>query len=183
MIKELPGGRYAADEQGAIYSLRDNAGNRRPEPLLMKLKHERTGYITCNIYADTPEGLVKRTCFVHRLVAQAHIPNPENKPCVNHENGDKTDNTVENLTWVTRSENDLHAYATGLRVPNLGALGRFNEAHPKSRAVNQLTIEGVFVKRFPSAQEAHRQGFHQANICSVIAGRRKSHSGFKWEYA
>lgn len=58
---------------------------------------------------------------VHRLVAESFIPNPENKPQVNHKTGNKKDNCVEDLEWATNSENQLHSVRTGLRIPPKGA--------------------------------------------------------------
>jgi hypothetical protein len=55
--------------------------------------------------------------YIHRLVAEAYIPNPNNKATVNHIDGDKFNNNVVNLEWATQSENNLHSYRTGLKVP------------------------------------------------------------------
>lgn len=71
--------------------------------------------------------------LLHRLIATFYIPNPENKEFVNHKNGIKSDNRVENLEWVTRSENEKHAHLTGLKN-NKG------ESHPS----NKLTLDQVY---------------------------------------
>jgi hypothetical protein len=59
----------------------------------------------------------KRTCLIHRLIAEAFIPNPLRKRIVNHINGTKQDNRIENLEWMTDSENLSHAYSLGLKKP------------------------------------------------------------------
>lgn len=71
------------------------------------------GYHTVILYQGTVESRVCRG--VHRLVALAHIPNPENKPQVNHKDGNKSHNWADNLEWVTNSENQKHAWENGLQ--------------------------------------------------------------------
>ncbi len=72
----------------------------------------KLGYYMCNLYKNNQQ----TTKYVHRLVAEAFVSNPENKPEVNHIDGDKTNNHFSNLEWVTSSENSFHAVNSGLRV-------------------------------------------------------------------
>ena len=72
------------------------------------------GYMSVCLCKDS----IRKNYSVHRLVAKAFIPNYSRKPEVNHINGDRADNRVENLEWVTRSENEIHAYKTLGREPN-----------------------------------------------------------------
>lgn len=69
------------------------------------------GYLT--VYLDG------KNVLLHRLVATAFIPNPENKPCVNHKDGNKQNNSIDNLEWVTQAENNRHARKTGLNPYNV----------------------------------------------------------------
>jgi hypothetical protein len=96
----------------SIYrSILTKAGYCKPERtriIIQRVNNKR--YLTVTLSKNGHS----RTQFVHRLYAQAFLPNPENKPILNHKNGDKLCNTLNNLEWVTYSENALHAYQTGL---------------------------------------------------------------------
>ena len=107
--KDIEGwGAYSISNHGDI--MRKNSSR------LRRLTPDKDGYLLVILSQNN----IKRTLKVHRLVAQAFIPNPNNLPQVNHKNGIKSDNRVENLEWCTYSENTLHAYATGLEKPRIG---------------------------------------------------------------
>src|SRR6476661_9182332 len=84
------------------------------------LKQKTRRYQQDNLYPRGGKSEDRKTVEIHRLVAKAFIKNPENKKCINHRNGIKSDNNVENLEWSTHSENLNHAYRTGLRKKHKG---------------------------------------------------------------
>ena len=106
-MKEIKGyeGKYYTDVNGGIYRWVIR------KKIFKKLKPMRlSGYVAVDLGLN---GNIKRH-LVHRIVANTFIDNPDNNPQVNHINGDKLDNRVENLEWVTRSENQKHAFSLGL---------------------------------------------------------------------
>lgn len=72
---------------------------------LLSVRKDKNGYMKINIGRYNK---YKLSSLIHRLVAETFIPNPDNKPCIDHINGDKSDNNVNNLTWVTYHENSLN---------------------------------------------------------------------------
>jgi len=119
---------------------------------------------------------------VHKLVALAFIPNPENKDFINHKNGNKLNNCVDNIEWVTMSENNQHAYNTGLKIG--AATGKFGELNHSSKAicmVNKTT--GKVIKEFSAIHDAAREmKLSATGICAAIKGRSSSCGGYKWIY-
>ena len=129
-------------------------------------------------HVDLYSGGKGRSIRVHRLVAQAYIPNPENKPEVNHKDGNPRNNDVRNLEWATKSENMKHAFAIGLAKPNRAMLGRRNpNAGRKGRPVRCIETG----EEFRSIIECEKAtGAHHINDC--LNGSCKTSNGYTFEY-
>ena len=116
-----------------------------------------------------------KTYFVHRLVAAAFIPNPENKPCIDHIDGDRANNHADNLRWVTVKENQNNP------ITKSKWIGKKAKPHHE-KAVEQIK-NGIVVNVFVSIQEAARKGnFSATAICKVCKGKGNLHKGYKWRY-
>lgn len=112
--------------------------------------------------------------LVHIIVAESFLPNPENKPEVNHKDKDGTNNKVENLEWATRSEQMIHSHKNS--NPD-----RYNKT---ARAVKQYDLEGSFICEYRSIKEASIQtGCSVSGISWVCSGRRESAKGFVFKYS
>lgn len=160
---------YFVDKKGRIFSSKSGTLIER------KTTINTSGYPQLTLW----KGGKARTHSVHRLVAETYIRNTKNKAQVNHKNGIKTDNRVENLEWVTHSENTTHAYGTGLMKK------RFGSANGKSKAICQLTKGGELIAEFGSACEAQRHtGFRQGNICACANGIKgfRTAGGYLWKW-
>ena len=128
-------------------------------------------------------------CFrVHRLVAEAFIPNPENKPQVDHINTIKTDNRADNLRWVTSKENHNNPLtrkhmSESSKGEKSHMWGRLGKLHHRSIPIIQLTKDGEYIREWECTMQIERElGCGHSNVSSVCNGRAKSYLGYKWMY-
>lgn len=174
-IKDFPD--YYITDNGDVYSRQTK---RNPNGRIKKLKpySDRIGYLKVHLQNE----FGKKIKLVHRLVAEAFIPNPNGLLQVNHKNGIKTDNNVKNLEWCSASENITHAYRVLHKKPNINWLGKFGGSHPRHKTVLQIQ-DGHIVAEFDGVREAARKtSIHFNSIAQCCRGKYKSAGGFVWKY-
>ena len=158
-------GHYQVSNLGRVKSIKFG------KEIILKQKI-RGGYYSVGL---SKNGIVK-TYYVHRLVAEAFIDNPNNYKEVNHKDECKSNNIVSNLEWCDAKYNRNY----GTR--NERVAEKLKNKKDWSKPVIQYTLDGKFVKEWPSTKEAARNGFNQGNIISCCKGRYKTAHGFIWSY-
>ena len=157
--KDIPNyeGLYQISNYGRIKSYKQH--NAR----LMSLSPNRYGYVEKQLYKNNKYESKR----IHRLVAEAFIPNPNNLPEVNHKDGNKQNNTVHNLEWCTTKENNWHRYNV------------LHKTWSSDKKVICVETEVIYKNITSAAQETNIDGSSIGRVCS---GKRKTAGGFHWRY-
>ncbi len=172
VVDGVENSRYKVSSFGRIICLK---WHRTGKPRLCKLSVDCYGYLQVGI-----DRVMKK---VHRLVAEAFIPNPEGKPCIDHINTVRTDNRVENLRWATLLENNSNPLTRKHQSENAPWLGKLGAEHNTSITIVQLDLNGKFIKKWACATEASRKlGIHHQSINACCRGKLNKAGSFKWMY-
>ena len=148
-MKDVVGyeGLYAVTSCGKVWSYKYKK--------FLKPWTNRWGYLNVQLYKDGKGKIYK----IHRLVAEAYLPNPDNLPQVDHIDNDKTHNYLNNLQWITSRDNNRKS---------------------KNKPILQYSLDGNFIREWSSATDVGLEV--QSNICQCLKGRIKSAYGYKWVY-
>lgn len=166
--REIPtNSKYLVSDDGRIRRVGSNKD---------KAVRNKDGYVVTELY----EGGSRSHVRVHRMVAEAFIPNPDNKPEINHIDGDKTNNHVSNLEWVTKKENCRHAWDNGLVTPSYGMLGKTNPNSGRKGKPFRIIETGEVFNTLQECEEKINGNNRHINDC--LRGRQRTHRGYHFEY-
>ena len=158
---------YEIFEDGRIYNLKTNRW--------VSFSPRNDGYSRVSLMDDTG---IRKSCYVHRLVAMAYLPNPNNLPCINHKDENRSNNHVNNLEWCTYEYNNNYGNHITKMLEH-----RIYEAPSTAIQVAQLDKKTEeIIQIFPSIKEASRAVNGSAgHINEVVHGKRKTAYGYKWK--
>lgn len=170
--KDIQGfeGRYQVSSEGNVKSLRFRGHDVES---LMKISEHHTGYLIVQLGKHP-----SKTYLVHQLVARAFLPTIKGKEIVNHIDGNKKNNNVNNLEWTTYKENTEHAIRTGLRDPHK-VIKKIGKDHYSSKPVLQYSLNGEFIKKWDSQSDVAR-AYNIKSINFCIDSLSKSCCGYMW---
>lgn len=175
-LYDIPGfeGLYKITRDGKIYGVKQKQWR--------KLQYDTDGYLQIGLYKHGKCHYYR----VHRLVAITFIPNPGNLPVVNHINGIRDDNTVENLEWCTVQQNNIHALEYGNRTysskEQLSNMSKKRWEHDL-KPVKMYTKHGEYIKTFENSKQASKEtGIKRQYIVDVCNGEQKTTGGYIFKY-
>ena len=149
----------------------------RGEPYILKSQTDNKGYQRIRVTINRK----KMSFKVHREVAKAFIPNPDNLPQVNHKDTDKSNNHVSNLEWMENKENVHHAIENGRWQSVIEGARRENESRKKSIIGFYRGADECYSKRFESVSEAEKY-IGSRHITDVLKGKRSHAKGWTFRY-
>lgn len=166
---------YDISNLGKVRSWLNNSSKRQTSPKLLKLSQDKNGYLSVTLY---PNAWTRPKRFlVHRLVAQAFIPNPQNCKFVNHKDENKANNNMYNLEWCTAIYN--------LNYSAVHQKGLKTKQQIKSKNAEKPIIAlcaNLVVLEYKSISEASRNGFSRWGLRNCLSGKTKTHKGFMWKF-